>query len=185
MNEDTKARAQEKMDKAITALKNEFAGVRTGRASTALLDHIMVDYYGTSTRLNQLATLSVPESRMIAIQPWDATALKSIEKAVLKSDLGLTPANDGKVIRITIPELTEERRREIVKVIKHMTEECRISIRQIRKEANDQLKKMEKDKQITEDEHHRVHDEIQKMTDKTIQQADQILQKKEAEVMQV
>ncbi|MEK6776230.1 MAG: ribosome recycling factor [bacterium] len=185
MNEDTKAHAQEKMDKAIAALKNDFARVRTGRASTALLDHIMVDYYGTPTRLNQMATLSVPESRMITIQPWDATALKSIEKAVLKSDLGLTPSNDGKIIRITIPELTEERRREIVKVIKHITEECRISVRQVRKEANDQLKKMEKDKQITEDEHHRVHDEIQKMTDKYIDQADQILQKKEAEVMQV
>ncbi|OIP62209.1 MAG: ribosome recycling factor [Nitrospirae bacterium CG_4_9_14_3_um_filter_53_35] len=185
MNEDTKACAQEKMDKAITALKNEFARVRTGRASTALLDHIMVDYYGTPTRLNQLATLSVPESRMITIQPWDATALKSIEKAILKSDLGLTPSNDGKIIRMTIPELTEERRREIVKIIKHVTEECRISIRQIRKEANDQLKKMEKEKAITEDEHRRIQDEIQKMTDKTIQQADQILEKKEAEVMQI
>ena len=137
MMEETKTRTKVKMEKAIESLKNDFVRVRTGRASTGLLDHIMVDYYGTQTRLNQLATLSVPESRLITIQPWDVSSLKAIEKAILTSDLALMPSNDGKIIRINIPELTEERRREIVKVIKNMTEECKISVRHARKEGND------------------------------------------------
>jgi ribosome recycling factor len=185
MKEEIKTLTQELMEKAISALKNEFARVRTGRASTGILDHIMVDYYGTPTRLNQLATLSVPESRTIAIQPWDVSSLKAIEKAIQASDLGLTPSNDGKVIRINIPELTEERRREIVKVIKNMTEECRVSIRHARKEANDRLKKLGKDKEITEDELHKIMDEVQKLTDSYIKEADEVLKKKEEDVMTV
>ncbi|MDX1763172.1 MAG: ribosome recycling factor, partial [bacterium] len=145
----------------------------------------MVDYYGTPTRLNQMATLSIPESRTITIQPWDASALKSIEKAIQTSDVGLTPSNDGKVIRINVPELTEERRREIVKIIRNMTEECRVSIRHARKEANDQFKKLEKEKQITEDEQHRLMDEIQKLTDEYIKKADEVLKKKEEDVLKV
>jgi ribosome recycling factor len=185
MNEETKAETREKMSKAVAALKHEFVRVRTGRASTGLLDHVMVDYYGTATRLNQLATLAVPESRLITIQPWDVSALKSIEKAILASDLGLTPSSDGKIIRISIPELTEERRREIVKVIKKMTEECRVSIRMARKEGNDRLKAMEKEKKIPEDVYHRDLDEIQKMTDQFIKEADEILKMKEEDVMKV
>jgi ribosome recycling factor len=182
---ETKNQTAEKMEKSLAALKNDFSRVRTGRASTGILDHIMVDYYGTPTRLNQLATLSVPESRMITIQPWDVSSLKAIEKAILTSDLGLTPTNDGKLIRITIPELTEERRRDIVKIIKQMTEDCRVAIRLARKEGNDQLKKAEKAKEITEDELHKALDDIQKMTDKHIQEADNIFKKKEEDVMEV
>ncbi len=185
MIEETKTHTKENMEKAIDALKHEFSRVRTGRASTGILDHIMVDYYGTSTRLNQLATLSVPESRVITIQPWDVSSLKAVEKAILMSNLGLTPGNDGKIIRITIPELTEERRKEIVKVIKNMTEECRVSLRHARKEGNDELKKLEKAKEITEDGYHNALDEIQKMTDKYVKEADQILHKKEEDVMKV
>ncbi len=180
-----KSQTQAQMEKAIEALKKEYARVRTGRASTGILDHVMVDYYGTATRLNQMATLSVPESRTIAIQPWDASALKAIEKAILSSDLGLTPSNDGKVIRITIPELTEERRRELVKVIKNMAEDCRVAVRHARKEANDKLKKMEKEKEITEDVLHNTMDEIQKLTDQFVKEADQVLQAKEEDVMTV
>lgn len=178
-------RSRQMMEKSVSALKKEFARVRTGRASTGILDHIMVDYYGTPTRLNQMATLSIPESRTIAIQPWDASALKSIEKAIQKSDVGLTPSNDGKVIRINVPELTEERRRDIVKIVRNMTEECRISIRHARKEAKDEFKKLEKEKQITEDMQHQLMDEIQKMTDGYIKQADEILKKKEEDVLKV
>jgi ribosome recycling factor len=178
-----KSQTQAQMEKAIEALKKEYARVRTGRASTGILDHVMVDYYGTATRLNQMATLSVPESRTIAVQPWDASALKTIEKAILSSDLGLTPSNDGKVIRITIPELTEERRREIVKVIRNMAEDCRVAVRHARKEANDKLKKMEKEKEITEDALHKAMDEIQKLTDEFVKEADQVLQAKEEDVM--
>jgi len=185
MIKETKTHTEEKMEKAISALKNEFARVRTGRASTGILDHVMVDYYGVSTRLNQMATLSVPESRVITIQPWDVSSLKAVEKAILISDLGLTPSSDGKIIRITIPELTGERRKEIVKVIKNMAEECRVSIRHARKEGNDELKKLEKAKEITEDEHHKAMDEIQKMTDKYVKETDQIFHKKEEDVMKV
>lgn len=185
MKDEIKNRSREMMEKAVAALKNDFARVRTGRASTGILDHIMVDYYGTPTRLNQLATLSVPESRTITIQPWDASALKAIEKAIQMSDVGLTPSNDGKIIRINVPELTEERRREIVKIIRSMTEECRVSIRHARKEANDQFKKLEKEKQVTEDEHRRLADEIQKLTDEYIKKADEVLKKKEQDVLTV
>ncbi len=180
-----KSQTQAQMEKAIEALKKEYARVRTGRASTGILDHVQVDYYGTATRLNQMATLSVPESRTIAVQPWDASALKSIEKAILASDLGLTPSNDGKVIRVTIPELTEERRRDIVKVIRNMAEDSRVAVRHIRKEANDKLKKMEKEKEITEDALHKTLDEIQKLTDRFVKEADQVLQTKEEDVMTV
>jgi ribosome recycling factor len=180
-----KKQTQERMEKAIAALKSEYARVRTGRASTGILDHITVDYYGTPTRLNQMATLSVPESRTIAIQPWDTSSLKSIEKAILTSDVGLTPSNDGKVIRLTIPELTEERRREIVKIIKNMAEDCRVAVRQARKEANDKLKKSEKDKNITEDELHKTMDEIQQLTDKYVKETDHVLKSKEEDVMTV
>jgi len=185
MIQETKEQARRRMEKAVEVLRNEFARVRTGRASTGILDHILVDYYGTPTRLNQLATLAVPESRLITIQPWDASALKAIEKAILTSDLGLTPSNDGKIIRIPIPELTEERRREIVKRLKQMTEECRVAVRQARKEANERLKRLQKEKEITEDEYHRGLDEIQEMTDTYIAEADRVLKAKEEEVMTV
>ncbi len=185
MTKELMTRIREKMEKSISALKSEFARVRTGRASTGILDHVLVDYYGTPTRLNQMATLAVPESRMITIQPWDISTLPAIEKAILKSDLALTPSNDGKMIRITIPELTEERRREIVKVIRNMTEDCRVAIRHSRKEGKDQLKRLEKEKEITEDEHRKIQDEIQKLTDQYVKKADQILKKKEEEVMTV
>ena len=185
MMQETKEQAKRRMEKAVEALRNEFARVRTGRASTGILDHIVVDYYGTPTRLNQLATLAVPESRLITVQPWDASSLKAIEKAILASDLGLTPSNDGRIIRIPIPELTEERRREIVKRLRQMTEECRVAVRQARKEANERLKRLQKDKEITEDEYHRALDEVQKMTDTFIAEADRVLKAKEEDVMTV
>jgi len=180
-----KSQTEAQMEKAIEALKKEYARIRTGRASTGILDHVLVDYYGTPTRLNQMATLTVPESRTIAIQPWDASALKAVEKGILASDLGLTPSNDGKVIRITIPELTEERRRDIVKVIRNMAEDGRVAIRHARKEANDKLKKLEKDKEITEDMLHKTLDEIQKLTDRFVKETDRVLQAKEEDVMTV
>ncbi|MGA1791179.1 MAG: ribosome recycling factor, partial [bacterium] len=145
---------KEKMDMAIEAISHEFGSIRTGRASASILDGIKVDYYNTLTPLNQMATISVPEPRLIVIQPWDPSALANIEKAILKSDLGLNPSNDGKVIRLAIPMLTEERRKQLVKVVKNMAEESRISIRNTRRDSNEKLKKMEKDKEITEDDYH-------------------------------
>ena len=174
-----------KMQKSVEALKSELNRVRTGRASIALLDGVKVDYYGTPTPLNQVATLAVPESRMITIQPWDTSILADIERAILKSDLGLVPTNDGKVIRISIPQLTEERRKELVKVVKRIGENAKIAIRNIRRDANEFVKKKEKDKEISQDEMKKDQDEIQKMTDEFIKEIDRLVAEKEKEVMEI
>ncbi|MBI3990266.1 MAG: ribosome recycling factor [candidate division NC10 bacterium] len=179
-----KTQAEQQMKKAIEATAKDFNGVRTGRASLALLDGIMVEYYGTPTPLNQVATLAIPESRLIIIQPWDSSLLQSIEKAILKSDLGITPTNDGRVVRIAIPPLTEERRKELVRVIRKMAEEGRIAVRNIRRDANDHLKKAEKEKKISEDEAKKAMEEIQNLTDRFIKEIDDLLAKKEREIME-
>src|SRR2546427_348930 len=168
---------------ALEALGREFATVRTGRASTGLLDAIRVDYYGTPTPLNQMASISVPDARTLTIQPWEASQLKAIEKAIMASDLGLTPINDGKVIRLTIPPPTEERRKQLAKTVAKHAEEARVAIRNIRREANDKLKAMARDKKISEDEERRGHDQIQKTTDKYIAKVDELLKKKEQEIL--
>jgi ribosome recycling factor len=173
------------MQKAIDALSREFAGIRTGRASVNLLDGIKVEYYGTPTPLNQVATLSVPESSLIVIQPWDVSVIKVIEKALLKSDLGITPSNDGKVIRLAIPPLTEERRKELAKMIKKKAEEKKVAIRQVRRDSNDMLKALEKDKEITEDELHSGQDKVQKITDQYTAKVDEITAKKEKEILEL
>jgi ribosome recycling factor len=174
-----------RMDKAIQSLKREFTTIRTGRANPAILDKITVDYYGAPTPLNQLATISVPEARLLVIQPFDKTVIGDIEKEIQKSDLGLTPANDGNVIRIAIPALTEERRKELVKVVKKYAEDAKVAIRNIRRDANDSLKKSEKDGDITEDELRRHSDEVQKLTDKQIAEVDSVTDTKEKEIMEV
>src|SRR5256714_859095 len=172
-----------KMTGALEALGREFATVRTGRASTGLLDGIRVDYYGTPTPLNQMASVSVLDARTLTIQPWEASQLKAIEKAIMASDLGLTPINDGKVIRLTIPPPTEERRKQLVKTVAKHAEEARVAIRNVRREANDKLKAMARDKKISEDEERRGHDQIQKTTDKYIAKVDELLKKKEQEIL--
>jgi ribosome recycling factor len=166
-----------------TTLKN-FNGVRTGRASVSLVEGIHVDYHGTMMALNQLANLAVPERRLITIQPWDPSAMQAIEKAILKSDLGITPTSDGKMIRLTVPTLTEERRKELVKVVHKMAEEGRVIIRNHRRDANDTLKKMEKAKQVSEDEVRKGTEQIQELTNKMIKNLDELLTKKEKEIME-
>ena len=176
---------KENMDKAINALEKSFSKVRTGRASLSLLDGIRVEYYGTPTPLNQLASLSIPESRLIVISPWDNSVLGAIEKAIQKSDLGLMPNNDGKLIRLAIPPLTEERRRELVKVVRKMAEECRVKQRNTRRDANEQLKELKKGNEISEDELYGFQEEVQKMTDRYIEKTDVVLAAKEKEVMEI
>ena len=176
---------EHKMQKAVDVLKGEFGGIRTGRANAALLDGIKVLSYGNPTPLNQVAGISVPEARLIVISPWDKSLMGEIEKAIMKSDLGLTPANDGKVIRLPIPTLTEERRHELVKVVKKMSEESKVAIRNIRREANDEIKKLEKDKKISEDDSRKAHDKTQVATDKYIAMIDEVLKKKDKEIMEV
>jgi len=176
---------RDKMESSVEALKRELVKIRTGRASLSLLDGISVDAYGSRMPLNQVATLTIPESRMIAIQPWDPQMLAVIEKAILSSDLGLTPSNDGKIIRLTIPQLTEERRRDLVKQIKKISEEFRVAVRNVRREANDTLKNMKKDKEISEDDMFKLQDEAQKETDTFIKQIDEIAAGKEKEIMEV
>jgi ribosome recycling factor len=174
-----------KMEKTLNTYKTDLGKVRTGRASLALLDHIRVDYYGTPTPLQQVATLAVPEARLMPIQPWDTTIIGEIEKALLKSELGLTPANDGKIIRITIPRLTEERRKELVKVVRKMGEAAKVSLRNLRREANDHLKGLEKNKKISQDQLHQFMDKVQTSTDKHIEKADAMLAAKEKEIMEI
>ena len=174
-----------KSEKSLEALRKEMGRVRTGRASLAILDGVRVNYYGAPTPLAQVASLSVPDARTILIQPWDSKVLGEIEKAMQKSDLGLTPLNDGKVVRINIPPLTEERRKELVKVIKRMEEECKVALRNLRREANEQLKTAKKDKQISEDDQFKSQDEVQKMTDKLIQKAEELVKAKEKEVLEI
>lgn len=175
----------DKMEKSLDVFRGELAKIRTGRASLSLLDGIMVEAYGSAMPLNQVASLTVPESRLIVIQPWDPQVMGVIEKAILKSDLGLTPVNDGKVIRINIPQLTEERRREIVKRVKKIAEEYRVAIRNLRREALDTLKRMKKDKEISEDDQFKLQDEAQKETDHYIKKVDDVTVEKEKEVMEV
>jgi ribosome recycling factor len=175
---------RDRMGKSITALKNELKRVRTGRASLSLLDGIKADYYGTLTPLNQMASLQIPEPRLIAIQPWDVSALKEIEKAILKSDLGLTPSNDGKIIRITIPPLTEERRKDLVKVVNKVAEDHRVAIRNIRRDANELLKGLKKDGDISEDDAFKAQDQVQKITDEYIETIDEICKQKEKEILE-
>ncbi|MGW8207543.1 MAG: ribosome recycling factor [Syntrophobacteria bacterium] len=175
----------ERMGKSIETLKREYSRLRTGRASVSLLDGIRVSYYDTPTPLNQMASLAVPEPRLIVIQPWDKTAIGDIEKAILKSELGLTPMNDGKVIRIAIPPLTEERRKELVKVARKMAEDNKVAIRNIRRDANDMLKDLKTEKEITEDDLYRSQDEVQKITDDFISQVDELCTVKEKEILEI
>lgn len=184
MIEETYQETRDRMSKTITVLEGELKRVRTGRASLSLLDGIRVDYYGTPTPLNQMASLSVPESRLIAIQPWDVTVIKVIEKAILKSDLGLTPGNDGKIIRISIPPLTEERRRELVKIVNKICEEHKVAVRNIRRDANDLLKGFKKDGDISEDDAFKAQDQVQKITDDYIKRIDAIFKEKEKEILE-
>lgn len=176
---------EEKMKKALDVLRKEYATLRAGRATPSLLDKVTVDYYGTPTPVNQLANISIPEPRLIVLQPWDKSMLNAIEKAILKSDLGLTPNNDGTVIRLTIPQLTQQRRAELVKVVHKKAEDGRIAIRNLRRDANDCIKKLEKEKQISEDEAKKAQDEMQKLTDKYIKEIDRIMAAKEKEIMEV
>ena len=175
--------SEERMEKAIATLEREFGRLRTGRASTNLVDNIKVDYYGTPTPISQLASVAVPDSRTITIQPWDRGAFGGVEKAILKSDLGLTPVNDGKIICISIPPLTEERRKELGKVARKYGEEAKVAVRNVRRDANDQLKKLEKDKAISEDELKKATDDVQKLTDKFVAKVDEKCQAKEKEIM--
>ncbi|MEF2965179.1 ribosome recycling factor [Paenibacillus sp. M1] len=184
MPQSIKKHAEERMDKAIQALRRDLATLRAGRATPALLDRIQVEYYGAPTPVNQLANINTPDSRTLMIQPWDKSSLSDIERAILKSDLGLTPANDGSSIRLSIPPLTEERRVELVKMTKKFGEEAKVAIRNIRRDANDDIKKLEKT-DISEDESRRHQEDIQKTTDKFIAEVDKVLAAKEKEIMEV
>ena len=185
MEQELKRRTTDRMSRTIEVLKKDFSSIRTGRASLALLDGIVVNYYDTLTPLQQLASLSIPESRQILIQPWDQKVIPELEKAILKSDLGLTPTNDGKTIRINIPSLTEERRKQLVKMVKKKAEEAKVAIRNIRRDTNEDLKKLEKEKHISEDVVKKSQEEIQKLTDSYIVKVDEVLANKEKEIMEV
>lgn len=179
------ANTKDRMTKAIGAFTRELAGIRAGRANASMLDRITVDYYGAPTPINQLAGVSVPEARMLVIQPYDKSILGDIEKAILKSDIGITPSNDGSIIRLAIPQLTEERRKELVKVVKKESEDAKVAIRNIRRDANDDLKKLEKNGEITEDDQRGYSDDIQKLTDEYITKIDQLTKDKEKEILEV
>lgn len=185
MQAEVKRKLNDKMERALEALKKELAAVRTGRASLSVFDGISVDYYGTPTPINQVATMAIPESRLITIQPWEPKLISEIEKAIQKSDLGLNPTNDGKIIRIAIPPLTEERRKQIIKQVHKRVEDTKVSIRNIRREGNDQIKRLEKEKHISEDDTRRSIDEIQKLTDSYIKRSDEIMSHKEAELKEI
>ncbi|CAM3737753.1 ribosome recycling factor [Mesobacillus thioparans] len=179
------ANSKERMSKAIQSYTRELASIRAGRASASLLDRIQVDYYGAPTPVNQLAGISVPEARLLVIQPYDKSILGEIEKAILKSDLGLNPSNDGSIIRIAIPQLTEERRKELAKLVKKEAEEAKVAVRNVRRDGNEDLKKLEKNGEITEDDLRGYSDDIQKLTDEHIAKIDQIAKDKEKEIMEV
>ena len=187
MLSEQKKKAEEKMNKALEGLRKEFTTLRTGRASLGILEGIMIDYYGTPTPISQVANMAVPDPRTITIQPWEAKMLGEIEKAILKSDVGLTPGNDGKIIRLTIPPLTEERRQQIVKHAKKLAEDARIAVRNIRRDVNDEIKKKSKDKEahVSEDETKKLQDEIQKTTDAYTKKIDELLAHKDKEIMTV
>ena len=175
----------ERMERSIEHLRKEFAAVRTGRASLALLDHITVDYYGTPTPLKQVANFSIPESRLMTIQPWDPSIMRDIEKALTTSDLGLTPSNDGKIIRLPIPPLSEERRKELVKLTKKYGEETKVAIRGFRRDGNEELKRRQKEGELTEDDLRKAEIDNQKLTDKYVQKVDELLKKKEEEILEI
>jgi len=185
MFDDVLKEARSSMEKAIKALKREISKVRTGRASVALLDEVRVDYYGTPTPLSQVATLSVPEPRMITVQPWEKNLIPEIEKAIHKSDLGLNPSSDGQLIRLPIPALTEERRKEMAKLVKRMGEDAKVSIRTARRDANETLKMLEKEKEITEDDLKSGEKDVQKTTDEYVQNVDEVVKTKEQELMEI
>ncbi|WP_411810339.1 ribosome recycling factor [Bacillus glycinifermentans] len=176
---------KERMEKAVTAYQRELATVRAGRANPSLLDKVTVEYYGAQTPLNQLSSITVPEARMLVITPYDKTALGDIEKAIQKADLGVTPTNDGSIIRITIPPLTEERRKELVKLVKKYSEDAKVAVRNIRRDANDDLKKLEKNGEMTEDELRSSTEDVQKLTDEYVSKIDEITKDKEKEIMEV
>ncbi len=177
--------AKRRMDKSVKTFQAEIAKVRTGRASVALVDSIKVDYYGTTMPLNQMATITVADARLIVIQPWDPSAIGAIEKAIQRSDLGLSPTNDGKVIRIAVPPLTEERRKELVKMVRKMAEEARVAVRNIRRDVLDDLKELKKEGEISEDDFYRAQDQLQKITDEHIEKIDEILEHKEKDIMTI
>lgn len=183
-NQDVKS-AGDRMDKALLSLQHEFSSVRTGRASGAILDKVLVEYYGVPTPLLQIASVSVPEPQTLLVSPYDKSALNAIEKAIRSADLGLNPSNDGTVIRVPFPPLTEERRRELVKLCKHYAEESRVAVRNIRRDANEQLKRQEREHAISEDDLRRLEAEIQKVTDAHVAEVDEMLKRKEAEIMEV
>jgi len=177
--------AKDRMTKAVEALRRELATIRTGRAHPGLVEHLRVDYYGVPTPLNQLATISVPDPRLLTIQPWDRQAMGAIEKAILKSDLSLTPTNDGAIIRLSIPQLTEERRRELAKVVHKKVEEGRVEIRNIRRDGHDELRRLQREKLISEDDQFRGQEKLQKLTDEYVQQVERVGEEKEAELLAV
>lgn len=179
------AQTSSRMEKSVEALKREMGTVRTGRASPALVENIMVDYYGVPTPLNQIATVSVPEARTLMIQPWDKAAIKEVEKSILKTDLGLTPNNDGTVIRLNVPTLTEERRREMVRLVGRKVEEGHVAVRNIRRDSLERLREMERQKELSQDELHRAQEQLQKLTDSYSDQMNTIRKEKEAEVMEI
>ena len=178
-------KARQRMDGAIEALRREFAGVRTGKANAALLDSVKVEAYGSTVPINQVGTVSAPEARMLVVQPWDKSLLKAIEKSLRESDLGLNPSNDGVIIRIPIPPLTEERRREFVKMLHKLTEEARVAVRNVRRDANDEVKQRQKDEGLSEDDIRREQGEVQKLTDQYIARIEELMKHKEAEIMEV
>jgi ribosome recycling factor len=177
--------AQRRMDKSVEAAQTEFATLRTGRASSALLDRIQIDYYGQQTPLKQLATINAPEPRLVTVQPFDPSSLQAIERAIQESDLGLTPSNDGKVIRLPIPQLTEERRKELVKVVRHMAEEGRVAVRNVRRDVMHHLKELVDKGEAGKDDEHRAEERVQKLTDEHTQKIDELLKRKEAEILEV
>jgi ribosome recycling factor len=179
------ADARARMGKSVESTNNEFASVRTGRASPALLDRIVVDYYGAPTPLRQLATIAAPEARLLTVQPYDQSSIKAIERAIMESDIGLTPSNDGKIIRLTIPELNEERRRELVKVVRHIAEEGRVAIRNVRRDTMHDLRELRNEGEVGADDEHRAEVELQKVTDERIAELDALLKGKEAEILEV
>ena len=185
MIEELLADARERMDKSVGATRQEFSSVRTGRASPALLDRISVDYYGAQTPLKQLATISAPEARMLTVQPYDKSSIKSIEKAILESDVGLTPSNDGSLVRLIVPELTEERRKQLVKVVHGIAEEGRVAIRNIRRDVMHDLRELKSEGEVGSDDEHRAEGELQKLTDGKVGELDAVLRNKEAEILEV
>lgn len=185
MIDEVLADAEERMKGTLASARRDFAGIRSARASTSLLDRVTVEYYGTMTPLNQMATISAPEARLILVQPWDKSQMQAVEKAILQSELGLTPTNDGSIIRIAIPPLTEERRKELVRLVRKEAEEKRVIVRNIRRDANETLKELEKEKEISEDDGRRAQERVQNLTDKYVQEIDRLLEGKEKEILEV